>query len=275
MISRLLRRWEYAAVLDSGDIAVAGVNDNRKLENIEHSVKLIDDKYKKIKCDFVLDHDDYDIATLEVPAVPKVELVRALEWEAKKIFGDGDDKLIFDFYYQPSSKSYSKEMINAVAVEKSLVDDVKNKALKENIFLKKITVPEMIYKDSCQYLNSESGVCFIIVNGNLGKVVVVEKKEVCFSRKFNLSYDKGVAYESLLLLEVQRSLDYCERQYNMKIPSFLCVLGDVVTDSVIEVIKSNVSTNVSVGLSSSHFPGESHLSSDQRLLLCVSCLSRM
>jgi len=108
------------------------------------------------------------------------------------------------------------------------------------------------------------------------KVVIIEQGEVYFSRKFNLSFNDSldeVDYESLVLLELQRSLDYCERQYRILMPTEFMLVGDGVNASLIERLKENFSLNINT-----KFPWDSalseqqNLSSDHRFLLSASYL---
>lgn len=226
-------------------------------------------KTKEIKCDFVLNHQDYDTAVIEAPEVPDSEIRKAISWEAVKVFGDG--KLRFDFYHLPLNHQNYGKLINVVAVEEERINDIKERSELENVSLCKITIPEIIYKSAkVKHLNNDR-FCMVIANKDIGKLVIVESGEICFSRKFNLSYSKeigGASYESILLLELQRSLDYCERQYRIVMPAQFFVVGDAVNTPLINILKDNVSHNIHTDFSwDKAFEGLDHLSSDYRFLL--------
>lgn len=227
-----------------------------------------------IKCDFILDHQDYDIAITDVPSVSDNEIKEALQWEAKKIFANYKDELLFDFYNQPSNHHSSKKLVNIVAVEKLYIDKIINKSSSKNIKINKITIPEMVYKNHAREISISGKSCFILVNKNIGKVIIIENDIICFSRKFNLLYQKdrhSMPYEELLLLEVQRSLDYYERQYRLSMPKDFFILGDLITDKVIAALKESISNNLVTDLKyTGNFNNDECFYSDCQFLLATS-----
>ena len=230
---------------------------------------------KNQKCHLILNHQDYETAIVELPDLPENEIPQAIHWEAVKLLG-GNETLLSDFYHLPAVHHDHKKMVNIVAVSKDYIEFIKDKAIQQHIHLNKITIPEIIYKDANLASIDNSRFCMVIANKAFGKVVIIEQGEVYFSRKFNLSFNDSldeVDYESLVLLELQRSLDYCERQYRILMPTEFMLVGDGVNASLIERLKENFSLNINT-----KFPWDSalseqqDLSSDHRFLLSASYL---
>jgi len=230
---------------------------------------------KNLKCHLVLNHQDYESAIVELPDLPEREIPQAIHWEAVKLLG-ANDTLLVDYYHLPVVYHDQKKMVNVVVVAKDTIQSIKEKAVLEKLHLNKITVPEIIYKSANIPSLNGRRFCVIIANEAFGKVVIVENGEVYFSRKFNLSYDEKLAavdYESLLLLELQRSLDYCERQYRMVMPTDFLLVGDGVSDTLTSRLKDNVSLNISTQFPwDDRFSDQQELSSDHRFLLSASYL---
>ena len=196
--------------------------------------------------ELILNHQDYDVTLIDAPPVPEHEMRKALEWEAKRLFSDYEGILLFDYYPQPFNNPSTKQVVNIVSVEKSLIDQVKDIARSDGVKLKKISIPEIAYKHHVLCSSDSHNQCIVIANEQIGKVIVFNGGDICFSRRFNMLYQNNHAesFDQLLLLELQRSLDYYERQYRLPLPNSFLIISDLLGESAAQLIRENIGQSV-------------------------------
>ena len=228
-------------------------------------------KSSTVQYELILNHHDYDVTLIDVPPVPENEMRQALEWEAKKIFSDYEGQLLFDYYPQPFNNPSTKQVVNIVSVERKLIDQAKDKAKSDGINLKKISIPEVVYKQYVARSNDSLNQCLVIANEKIGKVIIFNEGDICFSRRFNLIYktiSSEAGFDQLLLLELQRSLDYFERQYRLPLPKSYFVISDVESKNLDHVFRENIGQHVSFyTISNSDILSGSAISIEQYFLL--------
>ena len=217
---------------------------------------------------FILNHQDYDITVIEKPNVPENELKKALMWEAKHIYAENYDNIIWDYYSQPDNQISHSPVLNLVSASKDKIAVIKNKAKLAGVTLTKITIAEIIYKNI--HLHDSENACFVIGGDSFGKVVIIKDKKIYFSRKFGLLYgnkDEQRSYTEQLILELHRSLDYFERQYRLLIPADFVFLGEQHSNTVVQSIKKHFTLKSITQWNEPVDKSIAHISSDKRFLL--------
>ena len=92
------------------------------------------------------------------------------------------------------------------------------------------------------------GVAIARLRQGRGGVSLFKKGDLYLSRQFDLDYQAGLLDdlpEDILALELQRSLDYYERQMGQAVPSVVYICGDGVTeDKISDKLRSNLASSI-------------------------------
>jgi len=207
---------------------------------------------KSAKCCFVLDDKDYQIFSIDSPNVPDEEMHQAIKWKMKELIHVPINKVLIDFFLLPCGEFSAKKMINVVVVEKSLVNNISQMVCQCGLNLTAIDIPELSYRnyfENTEYY--EKSIAVVLLKENYGKLIVIQKGTVVFSRSFIIRYNAGlfdVLPESEITLELQRSLDYCERQLKQVIPSAIILVGESISeDKITSVMRDSLHQPIVVG----------------------------
>lgn len=208
---------------------------------------------QKCSCDVVLSHADYQMLLVEAPDVPDAELRDAIRWRVKDLISIPLENAAMDVFLLPADGSRGgKKMAYVVAADaervKSLIELVNHSGLELNA----IDIAEMALRNLAyikDQLNEESlGVAIVRLLEGGGSVSLYRKGNMYLSRQFNIDYGGGllddIPFDSFIL-EVQRSLDYYERQMGQVPPSALYICGENVSDDKVTIdIKRGLSVPV-------------------------------
>lgn len=114
--------------------------------------------------------------------------------------------------------------------------------------LASIDVPELSLRNFIDYYpNAERGIAVVSVRDNEGKLLIVKQSSVCFSRQFSIAFN-GVTNtysHDDIVLEIQRSLDYYERQMGQTPPVEIFLSQDFIDADGIAYIATHVQQSVS------------------------------
>jgi len=220
------------------------VNDKNTLGDIANNLKQVISEcgVKQIPCCYVLGEKDYELFQLESPNVPDNEIVEAMRWKVKDLIAYNIEDAVFDVFFQPANGG--KKMLYAVVAKKDLI--AKRYAIIDQCDLNLIAVdiPELSYRNYIEHTEyANKSVALVVIKSESGKLLVINNSEVCFTRTFPLSYSAGLfddIPENDLILELQRSLDYYERQLKQDAPSIIIICGEnVIEEKVTEGIKQS------------------------------------
>ncbi len=192
-------------------------------------------------CSVVLSPGDYQLLLVEAPQVPDEELRAAVRWRLKDLINIPLESAIVDVCTLPSDAMRSgKRMMFVVVAEQHKVQ--KRMALIGGAGLKLsvIDISEMALRNVALSLPAEEteGRNVVLVRlqpggGNLG---LYRDGNLYLSRQFELDYGGGLLDdlpEDALILEIQRSVDYSERQMGQAPPSAIYICGDNISEDKI------------------------------------------
>ncbi|SMF34529.1 MSHA biogenesis protein MshI [Alteromonadaceae bacterium Bs31] len=192
-------------------------------------------------CNVILTHADYQLLMVEAPDVPEGELRDAIRWRVKDLISVPVENAAIDVFMLPADGSRGgKKMAYVVAAEaervKSLIELVKDSGLK----LESIDIGEMALRNLAfvkeQGHEEGHGVAIVRLVEGGGSVSLFRKGNMYLSRQFHINYSGGllddIPFDSFIL-EVQRSLDYYERQMGQAPPSVLYICGENISEDKI------------------------------------------
>jgi len=142
-------------------------------------------------------------------------------------------------------------MVYAVATQESKVRDIMALIDDVELELAYIDISEMALRNITEKLDvGQRGVAIVRLLQGQATLALMRDGNMYLSRQFDLPYNAGLLDdlpEDQLVLELQRSLDYYERQMGQAPPASICLCGDNVTaDKVSENFNASVAAQVSV-----------------------------
>lgn len=204
-------------------------------------------------CHLILPAKDYQLLLVEAPDVPDENLRDAVKWKVKDLISMPIEKAVVDvFRLPPDASKSSKSMVYAVVSHADRIKEIISMVNDAGLKLSSIDINEMAMRNISMVTSSdlqERGVGIVRLGEGDGVVSLYRQGNLYLSRHFRIDYNGGLLDElpvDALALEVQRSLDYYERQMGMPPPAIMYLCGESVSEDKItqELVRSvNVSFN--------------------------------
>ena len=197
----------------------------------------------------LLDPNEYQLLLVDAPNVPVAELKTAIRWRIKDTLTYHVDDATVDVLQIPSkSGSERPQSLYAVAASNDTIR--KRIALFENahIDLEVIDIPEMAQRNIAElFEESGRGLALLVFDDMGGLLTFTLNGELYLARRFEITTGQlqdandGLRQQAIdrIELEVQRSLDYFDRQFNHIPMSRLLVLAPK-QSGLIKMLASNL-----------------------------------
>lgn len=204
-------------------------------------------------CTAVLGADQYQILLVEPPDVAEDELRGAIRWRLKDLLTIPVDKAIIDLFALPEDGTRAnKKMVYVVAAERGKITSIMEKVAAAELKLAAIDIVELALRNVAGQVLSEAtadrGIAVARVRAGGGSVFLYRHGNMYLTRNFALNYKGGLLDdlpEEALALELQRSLDYYERQMGQVPPSAVYVCGENVSeDKIGPLLRSSMAVQV-------------------------------
>jgi MSHA biogenesis protein MshI len=172
-----------------------------------------------------LQSGDYQLVTVEAPDVPPAELRAAMRWRLKDLIDIRIEDAIIDVFAVPGqARAAQGKMMYAVAARRSVVESL-SATLADVPLFDVVDIPELCLRNLIGLLPAaQAGVALLHLGERSAAVIVVRGSTYYFSRQMTLQ--AAVSLEpggnegasdidaAGVVLELQRSLDYYERQFD-------------------------------------------------------------
>ncbi|MGS2717662.1 hypothetical protein ACVBE9_05775 [Eionea flava] len=243
---------------------------NPQLEEIKQTIE--DSKLIQAETSLVLDDNDYQLLSIEAPPVTADEMPEAVKWKVKDLLSFPVDDAVIDVFLQSDGQVDGKFIANVVVVKKAIIKEKSQWIESLGLTITSIDIPELAYRNYIENSDfKEKNLALVVLKKGFGKLIVIKRDAVYFSRSFSVNY-RGGLFDELpdtdIVLELQRSLDYYERQLKQAMPSDIFIVGEnIVDEKITSTIKDNLNQSVSIvnvtqgGLSEYTFSEEESLSS--------------
>ena len=205
---------------------------------------------KGVPCNVSLSPGSYQLLLTEAPDVPQEELRDAIRWKIKELSSIPVERAAIDVFLLPNDGARSsKSMAYVVVSELSQVNRIIETITNAELSLRAIDISELALRN-LSLLKQEGqlqgrGLGLVQIYAGRATVYLYREGNLYLSRQFNLDYGGGLLDEipeDSFLLEVQRSLDYYERQMRQTPPVNLFIFGE-------NISQDKINTNISRGLS--------------------------
>ena len=197
-----------------------GVVTAAELEKLRHEQKIEDYRFTTL-----LSPGEYQILPVEAPNVPEEEQKVAIRWKIKDNLNIHIDEATVDALLIPVSKYGSERMQSMYAIAAHNDTIKKRIALFEQakIELEAIDIQEMSQRNiAALFERQDYALGMLVFNANGGLMTLTSGGELFLARRMEINsgqlQDANEELRCLYLdrveLEMQRSLDYFDRQYN-------------------------------------------------------------
>lgn len=202
---------------------------------------------RRFSCNWVICPGQYNLLLLEAPRVAPEEMREAVRWQIKDLVSFPVDQAILDIFELPEDGSRGRRMIYAVAAEREHIKTVVEESREAGLKLKAIDIGELVLRNLAERLPAEErGLALVRVQKGRGSLALIRGGHLYLSRQFELHYQGGEHEplpEEQLVLEIQRSLDYYERQMAQEAPARILVCGyNVTSEKITDTLRNSLST---------------------------------
>ncbi|MFT5755762.1 MAG: MSHA biogenesis protein MshI [Alteromonadaceae bacterium] len=188
-------------------------------KNAVHSFSVLKKKHQlEGACQVVLSSEQYQIIQVNKPNVPESEILGALKWQVKDLVPYSPENMILDYFDGPILVG-TAEKINVVCAELSVLKKIVERLKKEDLPVTMITIAEFAF---AKLLPVQSSPCLLVCQREDEEILllIVQDGHVYFHRRLRgytqistKSEDElAMTVIDSLSLEIQRSIDYFERQ---------------------------------------------------------------
>lgn len=185
-------------------------------------------------CNLVLASDDYSLLLVEAPNVPETELREALRWRVRDLIDFPVTEAVLDAFLVPEDKARGAKRMAYVAVahRKTIIQAVE-RAQAAKLQLLAIDVPELALRNLVEVCcDTTRGAALVKLVSGRGGLQIIRGGDLFLARQFTLPYEGGLLEDlpaDALVLELQRSLDYFERQMRQPPPGQVYLAGENVS----------------------------------------------
>jgi MSHA biogenesis protein MshI len=205
--------------VDRWGIVKYNENDGAELEQVAQEYKL-----GRYRCATLLHPAEYQLLMVDAPNVPREELKAAIRWRVKDLLDYHIDDATMDVLDIPADKDAptKSHYMYAVAAKNEIVQAQIARFERAGIPLQVIDIPETAQRNIAElYETADRGVGMLTFDHAGGLFTLSYKGELYLARRLDLSWSQLVgsrdeqrqAYFERIVVELQRSLDHFERQY--------------------------------------------------------------
>nr|WP_217344039.1 agglutinin biogenesis protein MshI [Noviherbaspirillum sp. L7-7A]MBV0878142.1 agglutinin biogenesis protein MshI [Noviherbaspirillum sp. L7-7A] len=185
-------------------------------------------------CTTALNAADYHFLPVEAPNVPATELKSAIAWTVASMIDINKEENTIDVLSIPSSKETTQRArgMYAVVAHTELANEYHRHFQAARLTLKAIDIPEMAQRNLAALLENEGHAAGLISFDTTGSLLTITSGgELCLARRLDLTADQighpdpavRAHHHERVALEIQRSLDHFNRQFNWTTVSLLAV----------------------------------------------------
>ena len=201
-------------------------------------------------CATVLPLGDYQLLIVEAPEVPPAELRAAIRWRIQDMIDFHIDDAVLDVFDAPASgPADAKKQLYVVVATSTTVRQHIDRLEQAGVNLEIIDIPELALRNIAARLPEDAeGIVTLYLDQEQCLITLTHEATLYLARNLDIGYrqlqESAASPQSLcnrLALEIQRSMDYYERQFRqapiktlaiMPVPVMLYGLEDALQQSL-------------------------------------------
>ena len=205
---------------------------------------------QRLPCNLVLAGGNYQLLLGEAPKVPPEELAEALRWRVKELIQFPVVDAIIDAILLPEDSARgTSRMAYAVVAHRNTITQLIAQAKTAQLDLHTIDISEMALRNLAQACgDTKRGVALVKLEQGGGSLQIIRDGNLYLSRQFSIAYNAGLLDDlpgDALMLELQRSLDYFERQMRQPPPGAIHLCGENITaDKLTPSIRNGLAVKI-------------------------------
>jgi MSHA biogenesis protein MshI len=202
-------------------------------------------------CVDVLSASKYDLQQVELQGLKPEEKREAARWQIRELINYPADEAVLDLIEVPIIGEDDKSRTFVVAARLSDLKAHADELRTGNLHLEAIDIPEFALRNLLELYRDEThGNCLLWIRNQTSLMVICRGETLFFSRSINIGieqlHEENIStadgqlsenFQSLLdgiVLEVQRSLDYCESNFHL--PPVFKILVAVCGEESVEIV---------------------------------------
>jgi len=170
----------------------------------------------------VIGGDDYQIVQVEAPDVLPSEMRAAIRWRLRDVINFEIEEAVIDVFETPDPVRRTQgKMLFAVAARDAAIQRISSSVRTVAKGFDSIDIPELCLRNLSALLpQNQRGVAMLALNERFAQLVITRQGVMYLSRRIETarfgqdSRDGATIDAPALALEIQRSLDYYESQYD-------------------------------------------------------------
>jgi MSHA biogenesis protein MshI len=220
-VGRVQRVRDAKAVVELSAFYPAGAAYSPEaLERVNKDLRVAN-----FRCSTVLSGGEYQMLTVDAPNVPQDELKTAVRWRLKDMLDFHVDDATIDVLDIPvdSNAASRGHSMFAIASRNALIQSRQTLFSEAKLQLAVIDIPEMAQRNISALLETEGrGLAMLSFDADGGLLTITYKAELYLSRRIDVTVEQLMEADAERLqnffdkitLELQRSLDHFDRQFN-------------------------------------------------------------
>ncbi len=180
---------------------------------------------KSHRCTTLLNTGDYQLLLVEAPNVPEAEMKAAMRWRIKDMLEYSAEEATVDVLNIPAASDTRNRSVYAVVARNGTIRSCMQRFEDADIPLAAIDIPELAQRNIASLFEPEGrGVALLAFDDRDGLITFTFKGELFASRRIEVSLkqllapkaDADIRQQVLerIVLELQRLLDYADRQFS-------------------------------------------------------------
>lgn len=213
--------------------------------------------FSRYRCTTLLRHSEYQMLLVESPNVPADELKVAIRWRIKDMLDYHVNDATIDVLDIPPDRASAAKThsMYAVAAPNRVIQQRQALFEQAKIPLAAIDIPEMAQRNIAALLEPERrGLALLSFDAEGGLLTITYDGELYLSRRLDISLGQlaeagepqKLAYFDRITLEMQRSFDHFERQFNFITLSKLVLAPLPGVEGLLEYLATNLYVPVEV-----------------------------
>lgn len=175
---------------------------------------------KRGTCTTVLGAADYKLLLIDAPAVQAGEMRAAVRWRIKDLIDFNINDAVIDIFELPGTAAGGQRSLYATVAQKQVIQQRIDLLEGSGIALQVIDIPELAQRNIAALLPQDAdGAVMLSLHAGGGLITVTKNAHLFFSRNIDAGLDAfrkathPAEYFDRIVLEVQRSLDYCDSHF--------------------------------------------------------------
>ena len=186
-------------------------------------------------CVVVLPADLYQLMQVDVAEIPEAERHDAVRWQISERLDYPAIDAVIDLFEIAPFSSEKKPVVYAVSAQQKILRERVEMTKESDLALASIDIPEFALRNICDlFSEDERGLAILLLLEQRGVLVIVRDGILYLVRWLSIGMDDLLssadggddalsAQLDAIILEIQRSFDYCESSFHLPMVSRLLV----------------------------------------------------